>query len=561
MPEIVTRERDPAAFNALIAANVDLRLARVYAARGVTHPSDLDHGLPALLSPVHLASVKEAATLLADAIQSGKRLLIVADYDADGATACAVGMRALRAMGAKVEFVVPNRFEFGYGLTPEIVALAAQRNPDIIITVDNGIASVDGVAEANRRGIQVLVTDHHLPGNSLPDAAVIVNPNQVGDTFSSKHLAGVGVIFYTMMALRAELRIRDFFQGKIEPNLADLLDLVALGTVADVVRLDHNNRVLVEQGLSRIRAGRMSPGIRALLQVAGREPSRASTYDLGFVVGPRLNAAGRLDDMSLGIECLLAENDRVATELASRLDKLNRERRAIESDMRDGAFAALEEVDVGARHALSLFDPSWHQGVVGILASRIREKYHRPVIAFAQDGLGNLKGSGRSIGGFHMRDALDLVTKRHPELISKFGGHAMAAGLTIAQSGMADFADAFEAIAREQLTAADLAERIETDGALDADELTFDFVRSIDAQVWGQGFSAPSFTGRFRVLEQRVVGQKHLKLKLSMGSATFEAMRFGSGDPLNTSIDAVFRPSINEFRGNTTLQLLLDYVA
>ncbi len=560
MPEIVIRERDPAAFNALIAANIDPRMARVYAARGVVNPTDLNHGLPALLSPTDLAYIQDAAKLLADAIQAGKRLLIVADYDADGATACAVGMRALGAMGAKVDFIVPNRFEFGYGLTPEIVALAAERNPDIIITVDNGIASVDGVAEANRRGIQVLVTDHHLPGNWLPDAAVIVNPNQVGDTFASKNLAGVGVIFYTMSALRTELRTRNYFQGKIEPNLADLLDLVALGTVADVVRLDHNNRVLVEQGLARIRNGRMSPGIRALMQVAGRDTNRASTYDLGFVVGPRLNAAGRLDDMSLGIACLLAENERTATELATKLDALNRERRSIESDMRDVALASLEDVDVGARYALSLFDASWHQGVVGILASRIREKYHRPVIAFAQDGQGNLKGSGRSITGFHMRDALDLVTKRHPTLVSKFGGHAMAAGLTIPESGMADFASAFEAVARELLTPADLAERIETDGTLDADELTFDFVQSIDAQVWGQGFSAPSFTGRFRVLEQRVVGLKHLKLKLSLGSSTFEAMRFGSADALNTSIDAVFRPSINEFRGNSTLQLVLDYV-
>ena len=485
----------------------------------------------------------------------------MADYDADGATACAVGMRALGAMGAQVDFIVPNRFEFGYGLTPEIVALAATRNPDIIITVDNGIASVDGVAEANRRGIQVLVTDHHLPGQCLPDAAVIVNPNQVGDNFASKHLAGVGVIFYTMTALRATLRARNHFQGKFEPNLADLLDLVALGTVADVVRLDHNNRVLIEQGLARIRAGRMSPGIRALLQVAGRDPKRASTYDLGFVVGPRLNAAGRLDDMSLGIACLLAGNERDATELASKLDTLNRERRSIEAGMRDQALASLEDIDVGARYALSLFDPSWHQGVVGILASRIREKYHRPVIAFAQDGQGNLKGSGRSIAGFHMRDALDLVTKRHPALIGKFGGHAMAAGLTIPESGIADFASAFEAVARDLLTPTDLAERIETDGTLAANELTFDFVQAIDAQVWGQGFSAPSFTGEFRVLEQRVVGQKHLKLKLSLGSSTFDAMRFGSNVALNSSIDAVFRPSINEFRGQSTLQLVLDYVA
>ena len=561
MPEIVTRERDPMAFNALIAAHVDPRMARVYAARGIISPSDLNHKLSALLSPAELASVKDAATLLADAIQAGKRLLIVADYDADGATACAVGMRALAAMGAKVDFIVPNRFEFGYGLTPEIVALASQSSPDIIITVDNGIASVDGVAEANRRGIQVLVTDHHLPGQSLPDAAVIVNPNQVGDHFASKNLAGVGVIFYTMTALRTELRARNYFAGKTEPNLADLLDLVALGTVADVVRLDHNNRVLVEQGLARIRAGRMSPGIRALMQVADRDPRRASTYDLGFVVGPRLNAAGRLDDMSLGISCLLADNERTATELATKLDALNRERRSIESEMRDLALASLEDVDVGARYALSMFDASWHQGVVGILASRIREKYHRPVIAFAQDGQGNLKGSGRSVTGFHMRDAIDLVTKRHPELISKFGGHAMAAGLTIPETGMADFADAFEAVARELLTPADLAERIATDGSLAADELTFDFVQMIDRQVWGQGFAAPSFTGHFRVLEQRVVGQKHLKLKLSLGGATFEAMRFGSGDALNTSIDAVFRPSINDFRGNSTLQLVLNYVA
>ena len=560
MPEIVTRARDPAAFDALVAANVDPRLARLYAARGIAGTADLNHELNALLPPTQLAHVQDAATLLADAIAAGKRLLIVADYDADGATACALGVRALTAMGGKVEFIVPNRFEYGYGLTPEIVALAAGRNPHIIITVDNGIASVDGVAEANRRGIEVLVTDHHLPGQSLPAASVIVNPNQLGDHFPSKHLAGVGVIFYTMLALRAELRSRRHFDGKSEPNLADLLDLVALGTVADVVRLDHNNRVLVEQGLQRIRAGRVCPGMRALMQVAGRDPARASTYDLGFMVGPRLNAAGRLDDMSLGIECLLADNERMALELATKLDQLNRERRAIESDMKDTALTTLAEVDVGNRYSLAMFDPGWHQGVVGILASRIREKYHRPVIAFASDGHGNLKGSGRSIKGFHMRDALDLVTKHQPELISKFGGHAMAAGLTIPESAMADFALAFETVARGLLTPADLAERLETDGTLDAGELDFDFVSAIDAQVWGQGFVAPSFTGAFKVVDQRVVGEKHLKLKISMGGITFEAMRFGSADALNTSIDAVFRPSINEFRGQKTLQLVLDYV-
>lgn len=564
MPEIITRERDPAAYAALVAANVDPRMARIYAARGIASTADLNHEFNALLPPSLLHRINEAATLLADAILADKRLLIVADYDADGATACAVGMRAMSAMGAKIEFIVPNRFEYGYGLTPEIVALAAERNPHLIITVDNGIASVEGVAAANRRGIEVLVTDHHLPGQSLPDASVIVNPNQAGDGFASKHLAGVGVIFYTMLALRAELRSRGHFEGKFEPNLADLLDLVALGTVADVVRLDHNNRVLVEQGLQRIRAGRVSPGVRALMQVAGRDPSRASTYDLGFVVGPRLNAAGRLDDMSLGIECLLASDERIATELATKLDRLNRERRNIEADMKDTALATLENVDVGDRYTLSLFDAGWHQGVVGILASRIREKYHRPVIAFARDGAGNLKGSGRSIGGFHMRDALDLVTKRAPQLIERFGGHAMAAGLTIAEPAMADFAKAFETVARDMLTPADLAERIETDGALDGNELDFTFVNAIDAQVWGHGFVAPTFTGNFRVVEQRVVGEKHLKLKLAMGGAVFEAMRFGSADALGTlgaSIDAVFRPSVNEFRGNKTLQLILDHTA
>ena len=561
MPEIVTRERDPAAFDALIAANIDPRMARLYAARGVNGVSDLNHELKSMLAPGELAHINDAAILLADAIKADKRLLIVADYDADGATACAVGMRALSAMGAKVEYIVPNRFEYGYGLTPEIVALAAGRDPHIIITVDNGIASVEGVAEANRRGIQVLVTDHHLPGQSLPDAAVIVNPNQVGDTFASKNLAGVGVIFYTMLALRAELRKRNHFDGKFEPNLADLLDLVALGTVADVVRLDHNNRVLVEQGLQRIRAGRVNRGMRALMQVAGRDPTRASTYDLGFVVGPRLNAAGRLTDMALGIECLLADNDNAALDLATKLDRLNRERRVIEADMKEGAMISLEAVDVGGRYSLSLYDRAWHQGVVGILASRVREKYHRPVIAFASDGSGALKGSGRSIKGFHMRDALDLVTKHHAELISKFGGHAMAAGLTIAESALGDFTDAFEAAARALMSPADLAERLETDGTLPASDLDFAFVTAIDAQVWGQGFVAPSFTGAFKVVEQRVVGEKHLKLKLSMGGVTFDAMRFGSANALNTSIDAVFRPSINDFRGNKTLQLLVDHVA
>jgi single-stranded-DNA-specific exonuclease len=561
MPQILTRPQDPAAYAALIAGNVDPLLARLYAARNVKSPHELDTSMASLLAPSLLAHIESAALLLADAIRDKKRLLIVADYDADGATACAVGMRALGAMGAVIDYVVPDRFKYGYGLTPEIVALAAEKNPHIIITVDNGIASVDGVAEANRRGIQVLVTDHHLPGDALPEAAVIVNPNQRGDAFASKNLAGVGVIFYVMLALRAELRKRNHFSSRTEPNLADLLDLVALGTVADVVRLDHNNRVLVEQGLARIRAGRMCAGIRALLTVAGRNHARASTYDLAFVVGPRVNAAGRLEDMSIGIACLLADSDDTAMRLATQLDQLNRDRREIEAGMKEEALATLTEIDVAQRYAIAIFEPTWHQGVVGILASRIREKYHRPVIAFAADGNGNLKGSGRSIQGLHMRDALDLVTKRFPGVISKFGGHAMAAGLTIPQMALVDFAKAFESVARELISPAELHERIETDGAIDANELTFDFVRTLEAQVWGQGFQSPTFTGTLKIVEQRVVAEKHLKLKVAMGGKTFEAMRFGSAGALNPSIDAVFRPSINEFRGAETLQLLIDHVA
>jgi len=568
MPDILTRRIDPTAYQSLVDQSIDPRMAKLYAGRGVSGIFDLNTKLDALLAPGLLAHIEDAARFLADAIAAKRRLLIVADYDADGATACAVGIRALRQMGAVVDFIVPNRFTLGYGLTPEVVALAVTHHagkPDVIITVDNGIASVEGVARANEHGIDVVVTDHHLPGQSLPDAAVIVNPNQPGDTFPSKSLAGVGVMFYTMLALRAELRKRGAFANAIsagfEPNLADLLDLVALGTVADVVKLEHNNRILVEQGLQRIRAGRACKGIQALLSVGGRDASRASTYDLGFVLGPRINAAGRLEDMSIGIACLLADDTATAMRLATELDHLNRTRRVIEADMKQGALATLDTLDIPNRYALALFEPGWHQGVVGILAGRIREKTHRPVIAFAQDGLGGLKGSGRSIPALHMRDALDLITKRHPALIEKFGGHAMAAGLTIREAALPDFANAFEAVARELLTPTDLQEITETDGALTAHELDFEFVRGLEAQVWGQGFVAPSYVGAFRLVEQRVVGEKHLKLKLSIGGETFEAMRFGSPDPLPASFDAVYKPAINTFRGNSVVQLTLDQVA
>ena len=564
MPDIVTRPVNPAAYQSLVDQSVDPRMAKLYAARGVSGIFDLNTKLDALLAPGLLAHIEDAARFLADAIDAKRRLLIVADYDADGATACAVGIRALRQMGAVVDFIVPNRFTLGYGLTPEVVELAVTHRagkPDVIITVDNGIASVEGVARANQHGIDVVVTDHHLPGHSLPDAAVIVNPNQPGDTFPSKSLAGVGVMFYTMLALRAELRKRGAFNAGLEPNLADLLDLVALGTVADVVKLEHNNRILVEQGLQRIRAGRCCRGIQALLSVGGRDASRASTYDLGFVLGPRINAAGRLEDMSIGIACLLADDTATAMRLATELDHLNRTRRVIEADMKEGALTTLDTLDIPNRYALALFEPGWHQGVVGILAGRIREQTHRPVIAFAQDGLGGLKGSGRSIAALHLRDALDLITKRHPTLIEKFGGHAMAAGLTIRESALPDFANAFEAVARELLTPADLQEVTETDGALAAHELDFEFVRGLEAQVWGQGFVAPRYVGAFQLVEQRVVGEKHLKLKLSMGGETFEAMRFGSADPLPASFDAVYKPAINTFRGNSVVQLTLEHVA
>lgn len=558
---VVVREMDPQARAQLVRQGVDARMAGLFAARGIHDASLLRTRLDALAEPAGLAHIHQAARHLADAIESRQRLLIVADYDADGATACAVGMRALRSLGARVEYIVPNRFEYGYGLTPEIVALAAERQPDWIVTVDNGIASVDGVAEASRRNIRVLVTDHHLPGDTLPDAACIINPNQPGCGFPSKHLAGVGVMFYVMLALRAEMRTRGAFAGRPEPNLADLLDLVALGTVADVVRLDSNNRVLVHQGLARIRAGRMQAGLRALFFAAGRDPARATAYDLGFVAGPRLNAAGRLDDMSLGIECLLTDDDAAAQRLARELDALNRERRVIEGDMQAAANASLEGIDAGSRATLCLFEEDWHPGVVGILAGRVKDRFHRPVIAFARDNDGHLKGSGRSISALHLRDALDLVAKRHPGLILKFGGHAAAAGLTIPGASLQAFSAALEQVAQAWLEPADLRREIEVDGALSDTDLQLDFARLLEDQVWGQGFAAPQWQGHFRVVDQRVVAEKHLKLKVAQQGRTFEAMLFNQSDRLPGSIDAVYRPQVNAFRGEVMLQLVLSHWA
>ena len=567
MTKITPRNIPETAAQHLCDSGYPSALAKIFAARGITQAAQLDTALTGLLSFDSLKNSRAMAHLLADAIAAQKKFMVIADYDADGATACAVAVRGLRAFGARVDFIVPNRFEYGYGLTPEIVRLAAQSEPDILITVDNGIASVEGVAEANRLGMQVFITDHHLPGDALPDAACIVNPNQAGCEFPSKNLAGVGVMFYVLLALRAELRSRGQKTEDRGQRLVDLLDLVALGTVADVVKLDQNNRILVQQGLQRIRAGRACAGINALLEVAKKKSAKVSSQDLGFTVGPRLNAAGRLDDMSLGINCLLTDAEATAMQIATKLDALNRERRSIETDMQDNALAALEHINPADNFSLALFDESWHQGVIGILASRLKDKYHRPVIAFARAGNGEIKGSGRSIAALHLRDALDLVSKRHPALIKKFGGHAAAAGLSIAEADFKNFVVAFEQVVGGLLNADDLAQRIETDGALERAEMSLEVARLLDEQVWGQGFPAPLFDDHFTVQNQRVVGEKHLKLRLlkqekplqpSSGQAS-EAILFGYAESLPDTIHATFNLSVNEYNGNANVQLVIRH--
>jgi len=599
-PAITTRQARPEVVEHLVSEGVHPLLARIYAARGVTSKRYLASDFEQLAALESMLNLRAMAGLLANAIASHRKLLIVADYDADGATACAVGMRALRAFGAAVGYLVPNRFEYGYGLSPEIVRLAhAQSRPDILITVDNGISSFEGVAEANRLGMEVLITDHHLPAERLPEAACIINPNQPGCTFPSKHLAGVGVMFYLMLALRAELRERGAFNppnpplskrgdanppnpplakggdanppnpplakggarsaGGFEPNLAELLPLVALGTIADVVALDHNNRILVQQGLNRIRAGRMQPGIAAMFQVAARDPLRATARDLGFTVAPRLNAAGRLTDMALGIECLITDDAERARSIAADLDRLNRERRAIESSMREEAMAAVETRQFDDSCTLSLFDPAWHQGVVGIVAGRIKDRFHRPAIAFARGNPGEIRGSGRSIPGLHLRDALDRVAVLHPGLILKFGGHAAAAGLTLREPDFERFRDAFEETARSLLTPADLERVIETDGALASGALTPEAVALLSAPVWGHGFPAPRFCDEFEVTAQRVVAEKHLKLTLAQGGQRIEAIRFNFMEAAPRRIRAVYQPTLNEYNGRTSVQLNIEH--
>lgn len=535
-------------------------LARIYAARGLSDPRELASELAALAPPGGLKHIDNAAVFLADAIGANKNMTIVADYDCDGATACAVALRGLRAMGARVDYIVPDRVVHGYGLTPEIVELAVrEKNPDVIITVDNGIASVEGVLEANRRGIEVVVTDHHLPGDALPPARVIVNPNQPECGFPSKNLAGVGVVFYVLLALRAELRRRGVFDAQNQPKLDNLLDLVALGTVADVVKLDANNRILVAQGIKRMRAGRMHAGVAALFRVAGREARNASPFDLGFAVGPRLNAAGRLEDMALGIECLTTDDEGRAWAIAQQLNEINLKRREIEADMQDTALLHLDDFQPSNSSTIAVFDEGWHQGVIGIVASRLKEKFYRPTITFAPGGVGLIKGSGRSIPGFHMRDALDLVSKRVPGLIDKFGGHAMAAGLTIKAEHFATFCEAFEAVGRAWLSEAQLERVVETDGPLEDEFYSTQFIELCDGQVWGQGFAPPVFCDEFRVMSQRILKEKHLKLLLEKNGRRYDAIWFGHTDGLGERARVAFRLDANEYNGVTKVQLLVEH--
>ena len=572
-PILVERDAPPRTCHALETAGVHPLLARLFAGRGVRSIDELSDDAARLLPPAGLKGAQQAAELLAQAIDAGQRICVVADYDCDGATACAVALRGLAMLGARREalhYVVPDRRVHGYGLTPAIVELAQRTHaPALLITVDNGIASVEGVAHAHALGMRVLVTDHHLPAVDahgevqLPAADVIVNPNQPGCGFASKSIAGVGVMFYVLLALRALLRERGRFAGGAQPRLDRLLDLVALGTVADVVKLDANNRVLVAQGLKRVRAGRMQPGVAALLAAAGRDAARCSAEDFGFAVGPRINAAGRLADMTLGIECLLTDDAPRAHELAGMLDAINRQRRDLQSDMHDrseellGALSA----ELSRAAAVVLFDEGFHEGVVGIVAGRVKDRWHRPTFVFARGGDGLLKGSGRSIAGFHLRDALDLVSKREPGLLLRFGGHAMAAGCTLREGGLTAFREALQQVAADWLDAGALAQRLWTDGALPPEWFDLGLVRALESHVWGAGFEAPLFCDEAQVLQQRLVADKHLKLKLQMAGATREAIWFGRTEPLPPRARLAFRIGSDRFQGLERLQLFVQALA
>jgi single-stranded-DNA-specific exonuclease len=564
--KIIPRDVPPRAAWTLEQAGIHPLLARLYAARGVTTKDELDEELVRLLPPSGLKGVGEAARLLADAIAAGQRLCVVADYDCDGATACAVALRGLRLLGAAhVDYLVPDRVVDGYGLTPPIARRVKDRGADVLITVDNGIASVDGVAEARALGLKVLVTDHHLPGPVLPDADVLVNPNQPGCDFESKSIAGVGVMFYVLLALRAELRERGVFDARNQPKLDALLPLVALGTVADVVKLDPNNRRLVAQGLKRIRTGALPCGLASLFNVAGRKPQQATTFDFGFALGPRINAAGRLADMTLGIECLLTEDAARGEELARTLDGINRERREIEGDMREQAMEIAESLfDEGDEPppAICVFDPDFHEGVVGIVASRIKDKLHRPTFVFAASQAPGkeheLKGSGRSIPGFHLRDALDLVAKRHPGVLLRFGGHAMAAGCTVAEEHLDVFEQALAQVAQEWLDAATLLRRLHTDGPLAPEYRRADLVDTLHSAVWGQGFAPPVFSEEVEIVSQRLVGEKHLQIRLKHQGQPVDGIWFGRTEPLPARVKLAFRLDADEWQGTRRVRFLVE---
>jgi len=565
---LVARDVPPRAAWALEQAGLHPLLARLFAGRGVRAADELDDALARLLPPATLLGSADAATLLADAIGAHSRITVVADYDCDGATACAVMLRGLAMLGAEratLGYVVPDRRIHGYGLTPQIVDLAIAQGAEVLVTVDNGIASVDGVAHAQAAGLAVVVTDHHLPargdaGVVVPEADVVVNPNQPGCAFASKHLAGVGVAFYVLLALRAELRERGEFDAASQPRLDALLDLVALGTVADVVRLDRNNRCLVAQGLRRIRAGRMQPGIAALFAVAGRDPRQASAGDFGFAIAPRLNAAGRLADMTLGIECLLTDDAGHAQELATLLDGINRERRTLEAGMREDAEAEVERAFAltgSLEAAVAVFDPSFHEGVVGIVASRLKDRLHRPTFVFAVGRDGTLKGSGRSIEGFHLRDALDLISKRQPGLLLRFGGHAMAAGCTIERSGLDTFRSALQQVAAATLGTSADERAIVHDGPLDAAHFDPQTVRLLDGQVWGAAFDAPLFCDTVDVVSQKLVGDKHLRLALRVGGVMREAIWFGRSEPVGARVRVAWRLGLDVYEGVERVQMIV----
>lgn len=573
--KIITRDVPPRAAWALEQAGLHPLLARLFAARGITAKEQLDDALALLIPPAQMLNATTAAKQLADAMAAGQRICIVADYDCDGATACAVGVRGLRLLGAplgwdQVEYLVPDRVTDGYGLTPSIAQRVKQRGADWLVTVDNGIASVAGVRAAREAGLNVLVTDHHLPAVidgavTLPTDCTIVNPNQPGCGFESKSIAGVGVMFYVLLALRAELRERGVFDAKNQPRIDALLPLVALGTVADVVRLDANNRRLVAQGLKRVRAGAMPPGMAALFAVAARQPAKASAFDFGFALGPRLNAAGRLADMTLGIECLLTDDAGRADELARTLDGINRERKTIEGEMREQALMIVEELFDESEEpppAITVFDPDFHEGVVGIVASRLKDKLHRPTFVFAASAASGkeheLKGSGRSIPGFHLRDALDLVAKRHPGVLLRFGGHAMAAGCTIDEEHIDTFEQAFAQVAHEWLDAATLQRKLEADGALDKQYRRTDLVDTLHAEVWGQGFAPPVFCEEVQVISQRLVGEKHLSLKLKHQGDPVDAMWFSHTEPLPSTVKIAFRLDADEWQGQRRVRFLIE---